>query len=185
MSRHQVRSEGVFDPCDVARRDLRVVGVAAPVPNGSAHPIQYCQCPAFLHGGRRGEAKDIVVLEAVPAAGHAHLVVAGPHAARIVGVAGVDAGAGTVTLAGTGGGTVAWEPGRLAARAGGVEVYKAESMELRADDRIRWTRNDAGLGLVNSQTADVTGVVDGRVRFDPDVGSEPNQPTQRFRHWGA
>ena len=50
------------------------------------------------------------------------------------------------------GGTVGWEPGRIAARAGGVEVYKREMMELRAGDRIRWTRNDAGLGLVNSQT---------------------------------
>ena len=28
-------------------------------------------------------------------------------------------------------------------------------MELRAGDRIRWTRNDASLGLVNSQTAEV------------------------------
>ena len=32
-------------------------------------------------------------------------------------------------------------------------------------DRIRWTRNDAGLGLVNSQTAEVTTVADGRVGF--------------------
>ena len=31
-------------------------------------------------------------------------------------------------------------------------------MELRAGDRIRWTRNDAGLGLVNSQTAEVPAV---------------------------
>ena len=54
-------------------------------------------------------------------------------------VAGVDHGAGTVTLAGKDGGTVAWEPGRIAARAGGVEVYKRETMELRAGDRIRWT----------------------------------------------
>ena len=85
-------------------------------------------------------------------------------------VAGVDGGAGTVTLAGKDGGTVAWEPGRLAARAGGVEVYKVESMELRAGDRIRWTRNDAGLGLVNSQTAEVTAVADGRVSFRLEDG---------------
>ena len=80
-------------------------------------------------------------------------------------VAGVDGGAGTVSLAGKDGGTVAWEPGRLAARAGGVEVYKVEPMELRAGDRIRWTRNDAGLGLVNSQTAEVMAVADARVSF--------------------
>ena len=85
-------------------------------------------------------------------------------------VAGVDGGAGTVTLAGKDGGTVAWEPGRIAARAGGVEVYKVEWMELRAGDRIRWTRNDAGLGLVNSQTAEVTGVADGRVSFRLEDG---------------
>ena len=63
-----------------------------------------------------------------------------------------------MTLAGKDGGTVGWEPGRIAARAGGVEVYRKETMELRAGDRIRWTRNDAGLGLVNSQTAEVTAV---------------------------
>ena len=85
-------------------------------------------------------------------------------------VAGVDGGAGTVTLAGKDGGTVAWEPGRLAARAGGVEVYKVESMELRAGDRIRWTRNDAGLGFVNSQTAEVAAVADGRVSFRLEDG---------------
>ena len=41
---------------------------------------------------------------------------------------------------------------RLAARVGGIEVYRTESMELRAGERTRWTRNDAELGLVNSQT---------------------------------
>ena len=49
--------------------------------------------------------------------------------------------------------------------AGGVEVYRTEDIELRAGDRIRWTRNDAGLGLVNSQTAEVAAVRDGRVSF--------------------
>ena len=85
-------------------------------------------------------------------------------------IAGVDQGAGTVTLAGNGGRSVAWEPGRLAARAGGVEVYRRETMELRAGDRIRWTRNDAGLGLVNSQTAEVTAVADARVSFRLEDG---------------
>ena len=85
-------------------------------------------------------------------------------------VAGVDRGAGTVTLAGGDGRTVAWEPGRIAARAGGVEVYKRERIELRAGDRIRWTRNDAGLGLVNSQTAEVAGIKDGRITFRLEDG---------------
>ena len=51
---------------------------------------------------------------------------------------------------------------RLAARAGGVEVCRVEDIELRAGDRIRWTRNDAGL---DSETAEVAAVRDGRVTF--------------------
>ena len=106
-------------------------------------------------------------------------------------VAGVDRAAGTVTLAGKDGATVVWEPGRLAARAGGVEVYKVESMELRAGDRIRWTRNDAGLGLVNSQTAEVTTVADGRVSFRLEDGRMldlgPSDPQLRHvdRAWAS
>ena len=61
--------------------------------------------------------------------------------------------------------SVAWEPNRVAARAGGVEVYRVENIELRPGDRIRWTRNDTGLGLVNSQTAEVAAVRDGKVTF--------------------
>ena len=38
-------------------------------------------------------------------------------------------------------------------------------MELRAGDRIRWTRNDTGLGLVNSDTAEVAAVRGSRVAF--------------------
>ena len=99
-------------------------------------------------------------------------------------VAGIDRAAGSVTLAGKDGGTVAWEPGRIAARAGGVEVYKKETMELRAGDRIRWTRNDAGLGLVNSQTAEVAAVNDGRVSFRLDDGRmlDMNAGDPQLRH---
>ena len=68
-------------------------------------------------------------------------------------------------LEGKDGQPVAWEPNRLAARPGGVEVYRAEEMELRAGDRARWTRNDAGIGLVNSQTAEVAAVAGGKVTF--------------------
>ena len=85
-------------------------------------------------------------------------------------VAQVDQAAGTVSLAGNDGAAVAWEPGRLAARAGGVEVYKTDSMELREGDRIRWTRNDAGLGLVNSATAEVATVKNGTVTFRLEDG---------------
>ena len=85
-------------------------------------------------------------------------------------VAGVDHEARAVRLEGKDGQSVLWEPGRLAARSGGVEVYKVEQLELRQGDRIRWTRNDAGLGLVNSQTAEVASVKDGRVTFRLEDG---------------
>ena len=99
-------------------------------------------------------------------------------------VAGVEQRAGAVMLSGANGKTVAWEPDRLAARAGGVEVYKSETMELRAGDRIRWTRNDAGLGLVNSETAEVTAVNDGRVTFRLEEGRtiDMNGGDPQLRH---
>ena len=81
-------------------------------------------------------------------------------------VSGVDHEARTVLLEGGDGKTVPWKPGEI----GGVEVYRVENMELRAGDRIRWTRNHAGLGLVNSQTAEVTSVKDGRVIFRLEDG---------------
>ena len=99
-------------------------------------------------------------------------------------VAGVDRKAGAVMLSGENGNAVVWEPDRLAARAGGVEVYKSETMELRAGDRVRWTRNDAGLGLVNSETAEVTAVGDGRVTFRLEDGRmlDMNGADQQLRH---
>ena len=85
-------------------------------------------------------------------------------------VLGVDQDAGAVSLVRGDRTTVEWMPGRLAARTGGVEVYRTENIELRQGDRIRWTRNDLSLGLVNSQTADVTGVKDGTVTFSIEDG---------------
>ncbi len=80
-------------------------------------------------------------------------------------VAGVDREARAVMLEGRDGQSVPWKPGQIGARSGGVEVYRSEAMELRAGDCIRWTRNDTGLGLVNSQAAEVAAVRDGRVTF--------------------
>ncbi len=80
-------------------------------------------------------------------------------------VDGVDGARGAVMLEGRNGETVAWRPRRVGAKRGGVEVYRTESMELRAGDRIRWTRNDAGFGLVNSDTAEVAEVRGSRVAF--------------------
>ncbi len=85
-------------------------------------------------------------------------------------VAGVDHKSHTVILEGGDGGTVPWKPGRIAGRTDGAEVYQAEGIELRAGDRIRWTRNDKGLGLVNSRTAEVASVKDGRVAFRLEDG---------------
>ena len=106
-------------------------------------------------------------------------------------VARVDHATRTVNLDGADGRSVAWEPGRLAARAGGVEVYRSEEIELRAGDRIRWTRNDAGLGLVNSGTAEVAVVRDGRVTFRLEDGRAldlaPGDPQLRHvdRAWAS
>ncbi len=80
-------------------------------------------------------------------------------------VAGVDHRKGTVMLEGPDGQSVPWRPRAVGAKRGAVEVYRTEAMELRASDRIRWTRNDAGLGLVNSDTAEVAAVRGNRVAF--------------------
>ncbi|MCY4440480.1 MAG: relaxase domain-containing protein, partial [Deltaproteobacteria bacterium] len=85
-------------------------------------------------------------------------------------VAGVDHEARSVTLEHGDGGTVAWKPGEVGGRKGGTEVYRAEEIDLRAGDRIRWTRNDAGLGLVNSRTAEVVSLANGRVTFQLEDG---------------
>ena len=77
----------------------------------------------------------------------------------------VDGKRGIVVLEGADGEAVSWRPRQVAASRGAVEVYRAEPMELRAGDRIRWTRNDAVLGLVNSHAAEVTAVRGDRVSF--------------------
>ena len=85
-------------------------------------------------------------------------------------VSGVDHKNQTVMLEGKDGGSVSWKPGRIAGRSGGAEVYRAEDIELRAGDRIRWTRNDKGSGLVNSRTAEVLSAGNGRVSFRLEDG---------------
>ena len=85
-------------------------------------------------------------------------------------VARVDAGIGAVFLEGPKGGETAWRPRMTGAKRGGVEVYRAEGIELRAGDRIRWTRNAVGLGLVNSGTAEVASVRNNQVSFRLEDG---------------
>ena len=63
-----------------------------------------------------------------------------------------------------------WKPSQIGGRQGGTEVYRRENIELRAGDRIRWTRNEAAMGLVNSGMAEVTGVKNGRVSFRLEDG---------------
>ena len=99
-------------------------------------------------------------------------------------VAGVDQDSGTVNLIGKDGEPVPWEPGKLAARTGGAEVYRSETMELREGDRIRFTRNDVSLGLVNSQTAEVARVRKGTVTFRLEDGRslDLSQGDSQLRH---
>ena len=99
-------------------------------------------------------------------------------------VAGVDRAARAVMLEGRDGQPVSWKPGQIGARSGGVEVYKSEAMELRAGDCIRWTRNDTGLGLVNSQTAEVAAVRGGTVTFRLEGGRmlDLQQGDAQLRH---
>ena len=89
-------------------------------------------------------------------------------------VAGVNHKAGVVELKSRDDGKVSWEPERLALRTGGVEVYAADTLELRRGDRVCWTRNDANHRLVNSGTAEVTDVKGSTVAFRLESGRELN-----------
>ena len=86
-------------------------------------------------------------------------------------VVGVDRQWKRVDLADEQGRIVKWAPERLAAAKGGVEVYRGVAMELRAGDRVRWTRNDPGAGLVNGATATVERIERNGVRFRLEDGS--------------
>ena len=77
---------------------------------------------------------------------------------------------------------VNWDPGKLAARTGEVEVYRADLFELRQGDRIRWTKNDAAYGLVNSQTAEVTGGRTAPCRSNWKTG-ERSSSRKAIRNW--
>ena len=100
------------------------------------------------------------------------------------GVVGVNHKAREVVLEDKDGGKIAWKPGEIGGRRGGSEVYRREDIELRAGDRIRWTRNDAGLGLVNSRSAEVFSVANGRVTFQLEDGKrlELGQNDPQLRH---
>ena len=46
-----------------------------------------------------------------------------------------------------------------------LDVYETRPLEIRAGDRIRWTRNDRKRSLVNGERAEVEGIGKDRVRF--------------------
>ena len=106
-------------------------------------------------------------------------------------VTGVDRQWKRVDLADSEGRVVKWAPERLAAAKGGVEVYRGVAMELRAGDRVRWTRNDPGAGLVNGATATVERIERDGVRFRLEDGSAARlaDGDPQFRHldraWAA
>ena len=99
-------------------------------------------------------------------------------------VADVDHKCREVLLDDGNGGRVAWKPGEIGGRRGGSEVYRVEDIELRAGDRIRWIRNDAGLGLLNSRTAEVLSIANGRITFRLEDGKklEPGSGDPQLRH---
>ena len=99
-------------------------------------------------------------------------------------VVGVDHRNREVLLDGGEDGTVRWKPGEIAGSKGGSEVYGTDAIELRAGDRIRWTRNDKALGLVNSRTAEVVSVKGGRVTFRLEDGRnlDLNRGDPQLRH---
>ena len=64
---------------------------------------------------------------------------------------------------------------RLAIRPDGrvryqVEVYETRTIEIRAGDRIRWTRNDPARGLANGDRAEVVEIGPRRVSFRGEDG---------------
>ncbi len=106
-------------------------------------------------------------------------------------VARVDYDRNTVWLDGGGGDPVAWRPYRIAAAKGGVEVHRSEEMELRAGDRVRWTRNDPDSELVNGEAAVVESIEKEGVRFRLEngkgAGLDEDDPQLRHmdRGWAA
>ena len=83
----------------------------------------------------------------------------------------VDYERNTVWLGDGNGNLVDWRPAMLAGAKGGVEVYRSVEMELRAGDKVRWTRNDPGSELANGEMAMVESVGKDGVGFRLEDGS--------------
>ena len=106
-------------------------------------------------------------------------------------VVGIDHRKRVVHLEGLDEHDIHWKPSQVGGRKGGTEVYRSEAFELRAGDRIRWTRNDPGNGLVNSGQAEVIRVRKERVTFRLEDGRklalDGNDPQLRHldRAWAS
>ena len=106
-------------------------------------------------------------------------------------VTGIDHRKRVVHLEAPDGQDIHWKPSQVGGRKGGTEVYRSEAFELRAGDRIRWTRNDPGHGLVNSGQAEVVRVRKERVAFRLEDGRklvlDGNDPQLRHldRAWAS
>ena len=106
-------------------------------------------------------------------------------------VVGIDHRRRIVHLEGPDGHDIHWKPSQVGGRKGGTEVYRSEAFELRAGDRIRWTRNDPGHGLVNSGQAEVIRVRKEWVTFRLEDGRKlvlvGNDPQLRHldRAWAS
>jgi len=87
-------------------------------------------------------------------------------------IARVDAEGSRVHLRDDRGNLVEWNPVRIAAAKGGVEVFRSETMELRSGDRIRFTRNDPSSDLTNGQVAEVESLDKDGVRFRLEDGTQ-------------
>lgn len=64
-----------------------------------------------------------------------------------------------------------WKPDSVAARAGGVELFRGEPLELRAGDRVRWTRDEPASGLRAGYPAFVVAIGGGRIRLRLEDGT--------------
>ena len=64
------------------------------------------------------------------------------------------------------------------------DVYETREIELRAGDRIRWTRNDKARALINGERAEVTEIARGRVRLRLEDGRAVSlkQDDPQLRH---
>ena len=86
-------------------------------------------------------------------------------------VTAVDPDSRIVRLADARGRIADWRPGALAALSGGVELFRNEPLELRAGDRVRWTRDEPAMGLRAGRLARVGAVRGNRVRLRLEGGA--------------